>query len=250
MKIAIVSPALPPSLDGIGDHSSFLATEIARRDDVLILTAQRDSRPLDGVAIKTVFSTREPRSVSAILPAVEAWRPDWMIVQYQPFAYGRWGFNPYLPLVVRTIRKRLPDVRIALMMHEPYVPITCWQFALMTTWQRWQLWMLGRHSNHVFCSIDHWADKFSAWFPGTPVTHLPVGSNIDRLPMTRDEARARLEIAKDTLVVGIFGTVHVSRLLNHPRIVAEEAIKAGRKVVALYIGPNRERVAASLKDIP
>jgi len=117
------------------------------------------------------------------MSAIETDTPDWLLLQYNPFSYGRWGLNLDLPLVIRDIKRRQPFIRIALMGHEPFVPISNWRSAIMTTWQRWQLWMLGRSADVVFFSIQPWARKFQTWWPNKPVLHLPVGSNIPRLPI-------------------------------------------------------------------
>src|SRR5207244_1468495 len=114
----------------------------------------------------------QPRSTAQIGRCVEADRPDWVLLQYNPFSYGRWGLNPYLPLVMWRLRRRCPETRFALLVHEPFVPITSWKFAIETVWQRWQLWLLGQNADLIFFSIEPWAQRFRSWFPHKPVLHL------------------------------------------------------------------------------
>jgi glycosyltransferase involved in cell wall biosynthesis len=251
MTIHIIAAALPPQLNGIGDYTAQLAAAMAGsiRLKVLTVTGQ-PHRPIPGVAIEPVFSIAEPHSVRQIARHVEADRPDWLLLQYQPFAYGRWGLNPHLPLTIADIKRRSPETRIAVMVHEPFVRIECWKTAIQTSWQRWQLWKLGRSADLMLFSIEAWARTFRSWFPEKPVLHLPVGSNIPLVRMPRDEIRARLRIPEQTMVLGLFGTTHPSRLLLPVRRAAETAQRAGWDVLVLYMGPHALRLREAMGNLP
>ncbi len=246
MKIHIISAALPPQLDGIGDYTALLAAELARSATVTVLTGAQRPNPIPDVRVETAFSADDPRSVWNLAARVAADPPDWVLLQYNPFSYGRWGLNLHLPFVMRQIKRRHPQTRFALMVHEPFVPIISPQFAVMAAWQRWQLWALGRCADRVFFSIDPWAKRFQTWFPHTQVRHLPVGSNISRVPIIRAEARARLGIEDATVVLGIFGTASSGRLLGTLRNAANALRQAGHSVQVLYVGPNRDKICEAL----
>lgn len=250
IRIAMIAAALPPQLDGIGDYTANLAAELAKSVCVTVLTGQEAHYcPIPGVAIEPTFSARHTRSVWRIAERAAADRPDWALLQYNPFSYGRWGLNLHLPLVMRALRKNLPGTRIAVMVHEPFVPVINARFAIMTTWQRWQLWMLGRNADVLFFSIEAWAKRFAQWFPGKPVSHLPVGSNIPRVPIPREEARSRLGIRDEAVVLGLFGTMHGSRLLDRVRGAAEAVCGTGREALLLYMGPQGPAVRRALGGI-
>ena len=250
VKITIISAAQPPELDGIGDYSARVAAELARTQDVLVLTGTASPDPIPGVRIETVFSPDTPSSVRRIAEFVEANPPDWVLLQFQQFSYGKWGLNPYLPLAMRRIKRRCPHTKMAWMAHEDFVPIISWKFAVMTIWQRWQFWMLGRTADVVFFSIDPWVRQYRSWFPGKPVVHLPVGSNMPVAAITRSEARARLGIVDGTLVFGVFGTAHSSRLLPFIRDAVAAAYDKDPNVLALYIGPHSKAVCDALSGLP
>jgi glycosyltransferase involved in cell wall biosynthesis len=261
VNIALAYPALPPTLDGIGDHTARLAAELSTRAQVSVLTGE-EQEPTEisgvsidegfGVSVHEAFSIARPQSVRRLMHAVQKVAPDWLMLQYNPFGYGRWGLNPYLPLAVRSIKrlKRLRRTKIALMVHEPFVPVESWKFAIMTTWQRWQLWMLGRSADVVLFSIEPWANRFRSWWPNKPVLHLPVGSNIPRMSISRTDARERNAIREHTTVIGVFGTAHPSRMLNRVRDAAKEVLRYSKDDVLLYIGPGGEKVQAVLRGIP
>ena len=246
MKIHIIAAALPPQLDGIGDYTACLATELAHSAHVTILTGSPQPTPIAGVHIKTAFSANDPASVRTVAAFVTEDKPDWVLLQYNPFAYGRWGLNLHLPEILCRLRRSLPNMRLAVMVHEPFVPIVTVQFAVMATWQRWQLWRLGQVADVLFFSIDPWAKRFGKWFPGKPVYHLPVGSNIRRVPITRPEARARLGIPPGAIVLGLFGTASSGRLLDRAKAALDALRSDGIPVQFLYVGPDTAAICAAL----
>jgi glycosyltransferase involved in cell wall biosynthesis len=149
------------------------------------------------------------------------------------------------------VRDRSPGTRLAIMYHETYVPVENWKFAVMTTWQRYQFWRLGRAADTLLFSTHRWAEVHRPWFRDKPVFHLPVGSNVPREPITSSQARSRLGIADDEVVLGVFGTAHVSRLFTTLNAAARAVQAAGRRVRVLYVGPGGAVVRASLDaDIP
>ncbi len=169
---------------------------------------------------------------------VAADRPDWLLLQYNPFSYGRRGLNLSLPRVVRASSGTSPGTRFALFAHEQFVPVHDWKHAVMTTWQRWQFRQLGRAADVIFSSIDVWAAGNRRRFPGTPVVHMPVGSNLPRVAIGRAEARARLGLTDGDAVLGVFGRTHNSRLMAPLGHAIAAARAAGHRPVLLYIGPD------------
>ena len=148
LRMTLVASALPPRLDGIGDYTALLSIELAQTSFVLnvgILSSNRTAAdPLDGVTIRGVFDPDIPSSAYGLLDAIIEEKPDWVVLQYNPFSYGRRGLNLQLPRAMSQIKQRSPRTRLAIMFHETYVPLTRFNFAVMTTWQRWQFYQLGR----------------------------------------------------------------------------------------------------------
>jgi len=251
LKIYIIAAALPPALDGIGDYTALLALEIARSHTVTILTGQAQPTPIAGVVVETLFSVSESASVRDLIARIESGPPDWVLLQYNPFSYGRWGCNLHLPGVIAEIKRRCPKTRITVMMHEYFAePVDNWRFAIMNTWQRWQFWSLGQSADLLFFSMEASAHRFQRWFPRTPCRHLPVGSNLPHVSLKRSEARARLGIETQTLVFGLFGSAHISRLLNWARLAAEAVAANGHDVCVLYVGPDQHKVCQALGSVP
>jgi len=250
MKLSILFPAFPPALDGIGDYTARLAVTLADRCDVTVITAQQDAEPVPGVQLRLVPPLDTPAGRSAVEKVVVADAPDWLLIQFNQFSYGRWGLNPLFPLAIRRLRRRCPALRIAVMFHEDFVPITSWKFAAMTTWQRWQFWMLGRQADHVFFSIEPWAERYRSWFPHAPVTALPVGSNIPNQKVSYNDARVALGIAPDQFVAGVFGTAGPSRLLSLIRAATDALAARVPSLLVLYVGPHGSAIRDALGPIP
>jgi glycosyltransferase involved in cell wall biosynthesis len=251
LNIDIISAALPPQVDGIGDYTAALSQQLARTARVSVLTAVgRQYTEITGVNIKPCFSVTEPRSFWRLRRHVQEDPPDWVLLQYNPFSYGRWGLNVYLPLVLGSIHRTCPKTRLAVMVHEPFVPLTNWKYLVESAWQRPQLWMLGRSADVVFFSIQTWTERLRSWCPARHCFHLPVGSNIPVVPTARSEARARLGIPDQTLVIGLFGSADRTRLLELLRAGVRAGRDAGQEVLVLYMGAQGDVVRRELGDTP
>ena len=248
--VHLVFPRLPPAPDGIGDYTACLAEALAARCSVKILTAQEAPAPIPGVAVQRAFSLEPPRGVQALLDAVAEDPPDWIVVQYNPFSYGRWGFNPHLPRTARALKRKHPSVRLAVMVHEVAPPWLNARLALMTSWQLAQLWTLGRAADVLCVAIEPWRAPFRRWFGNTPVYHLPVGSNMPYHPAPRAEARRRLGIGDPTFVVGVFGTAHPTRLMGFVRDAVAALRRETPDVLVLYVGPHGDTVRQLLGGLP
>ena len=249
-RVHLVFPALPPRLDGIGDHTARLAEALAHHVPTAILTAEAHPEAVPGVAVRRAFSEGGPAGLGGLPGAVAADVPDWLVLQYNPFSYGRWGWNPRLPRLVRRLKAEHPALRLAVVVHEVAPPLLNWRLGLMTTWQLAQLWSLGRAADVVFAAIEPWVAPFGRWFGSTPVVHLPVGSNVPFRAVDRAEARQALDLPDPAFVVGVFGTAHPTRLLGHVRAAVEALRTAGADARVLYVGPDGGAVRARLGGLP
>ena len=210
--------------DGIRDYSQMLTEALGRRPVEVELRIQRAGlRGLRGW-LRTVRALRRSGPTTAI------------VLQYNPFCFARWGFAPWLPIWILALRLSRHRPRIAVMVHEPYVPMESWRWVLMGAWQHLQLAAVRIGADSVFASIDPWVRRLEAEPPMSPVRHLPVGSNFPDARSARVEERRRLGAGDETLVVTSFGG-------NHPGWLAEYVVDAinaiadsGRPMIFLSIG--------------
>ncbi len=249
MKVHFMVAALPPFIDGIGDYTANLARQVATvlgPGRVKIYAGQPASSPIEGVEIEGCFSAARRASVTAVLKSVVQDEPDWLVLEYSPFSFGKHGLNPFLPLIIWRLRKQCPRLKLALMIHEPFTGLGSCKEAVMTMWQRPQLWALGQAADVIFCSITAWKERFSRWFRRRPVLHLPVSSNIPLETLSHGCARERIGIPKTTLLFGLFGTARHHAMLGWIRRSLEDLANKGREVAVLYIGPHREFIGKAL----
>lgn len=159
---------------------------------------------------------------------------DALLVQYNPFAYGRRGVAPQLPLHVARFRREA-RARIALMVHEPYVPADSVRTGLMHGWQRLQLTALMFAADVIFASMERWVRELAAQWPKRATFHLPVGSNLPDMRAARERQRERLEI-DGHVVLTTFGSGHPSRRLDFVAAAANSVAETGKPVVLFNLG--------------
>lgn len=167
---------------------------------------------------------------------------DALVVQYNPFSFGRWGFAPRLPLFLARLRRMRRRPRIAVMFHETYVDMRSPSWALMGSWQRAQLIAVQAVADVQLCSIQRWTERLRRTARGRPVHHLPVASNLPDARVDRSRARRRLGVHADTLVLSCLGLRDPGRLQGHVLTAAHEAGAATSSVVLLDLGPGERSV--------
>lgn len=238
MRIDFAFPALPPALNGVGDHTALTARLMAESGhEVRILCATGPHALVSGVTVVPCMTGCLPWTARKLAPAVKAAAPDWLILQYASFAWGRWGLNPLLERLVRSVA----PTRVALLCHENYPPGGTFRATLMSLAQRRQLRSLGRGSDLVLFTTEGWVDAYTPWFPATPVGHAPIGSNLPASSLDREQARARLGLRPADLVIGLFGALGNGR--NERVLVAglTAAASSNSRTVALYVGSTAEQ---------
>lgn len=165
----------------------------------------------------------------------------WFVLQYNPFSYARRGVAPALVRGVATLRRRT-GAAFALCIHEPWTYVHDWRSLAMAAGQRAQLQLLLALADRVLVTTETHARRIGL---GDSALHLPVGSNITPLELSRAEARSRLGI-EEQLVLTTFGRSHPSRALDHVEAAIEEVARTrGRGGVTVF---NLGRDAPALRS--
>jgi glycosyltransferase involved in cell wall biosynthesis len=219
-RVSIVYPKRKVLTDALSDHSGQLARALRAHAEV------------EGESLSPW--SRRLREADAV------------IVQYNPFSYGHWGFAPSLILALLSLRLRRARPRIALMVHEPYVPMTNWRLVLMGLWQRLQLRIVAAAADHVFCSTELFARELATKRYSRNVSHLPVASNLPDMRGSRAEERERLGVSDGSLVIAMLGTGHPSRLPGHLERAVKAIARRSDGVTVLNLGDG----AAALRGLP
>ena len=174
--------------------------------------------------------------------------PRWLLLQYNPFSYGRWGVAPGLIQEVLTFRRRT-GVPVAVSVHEAWVDPgergrAPWRSALMGTYQHAQLASLLRLADVVMAATQALARKV-----GHHALHVPVGSNVAPRAISRGDARQLLGL-RDEFVVALFGGGHPSRALEYAtaaiELLAHARGPAAVKVLNLGVGAPRLQLSRAI----
>lgn len=240
MRIGLLSAAFPPDFDGIGDYTYWLASALAERGvQTSVWTSTGKKRvAYEGVEVHPFFALEKPQSVERLPELLgRAASIDWLVVQYNPFGYGKWGYCPWLVRMLRRL-KRTGKGRVAVMFHETQVPDRPFKLWVMRQWQNRQLRDLARLAETIFVSTTRWESEIRTVAPKTICHHLPVGSNLPCSPLSREAAREALRIPPDTFVVGMFGSSHPSRMTDWMGAAVRAAGSVHEKALVLYVGKD------------
>ena len=167
---------------------------------------------------------------------IDAGEYDAVVLQYNAFMYGKWGFAPWLPWKLLTLKRANPRMRIGLMVHEPYVPMADWKWMLMGAWQRAQLEAARFSADIVFASIEVWAWMLQDKRPFRPAVHLPVASNLPDRRSARAAMREHLKVADDDIVLASLSTGPAGRLFDYVVHSVNVLTTESRKTVVLNLG--------------
>jgi hypothetical protein len=226
MRIALVCRQSPDAVDAIRDHAVLLAAALRAHGaevDLHLRTPDRSWLVEPGGSVRT--------QLTAGLAGYDA-----VLLQYNPFMWGRWGFAPWLPLELWRLRLRRSRPRLALILHEPFVPMTGWRWTLMGLWQRAQLGAVRAATDIVFVSIEAWTRRLRRWLPRRRTIHLPVGSTIPDGSAAREDERRTLGAGADDLVVATIDTGGSSWSSTPVRAALARIAADGPRVLLLVLG--------------
>ncbi len=246
MRTGLLCAAYPPSVDGIGDYTHLLAQHLNRQSEVEVYTGFQNSyTPAEGVSVSGIFDPSRPATIRNLGKALGEKPPiDRLIVQYNPFGFGPRGFNPWLPMTLARLRGRLS---LSVMFHETYVPCGTAAQCGMRIWQIPQFYFMSRIADSTYASCSRWLPAIRR-ATGREAVQLPVGSNVVRSKLSREEARARLEIGSKALVLGVFGSAHPSRLLDWIAQASSRLQSRVPEVLIVYVGADGEKLRAAAGD--
>jgi glycosyltransferase involved in cell wall biosynthesis len=233
LNIGLVFPRLPPAFDAIGEHTHRLAKALSVIARVRVFA--EDPAPQGAPYAHSLL-----QSTPADLPGAVASHPvDWLVVQYNPFSYARRGIGTGVRRALQEIRSRSAATRTALLIHEKGSDPDSVKLRIYGAAHRWELHRMLPRFDHVITTTGAWT-KVLEDVSGSKVPLLPVGSNINRQPITRNEARRALGIG-DSLVVSTFGKMHNSRLGSWVRDAAVRP--TDKRLSWVHIGPESARVS-------
>ncbi len=258
IRWAILTGEYPPDPGGVSDYTQLIACGLAAAGDEVRVYAPPRRGSVDpddlGVAVHRLPGRFGPRSLVLLERLLAKYpRPDRILVQYVPHAFGYKAMNLPFALWVATRLRRVAPVWV--MFHEVVFPFR-WRpvtHALLGTATRVMARLLAGAADRVFVSVPAWGPLLKRYCPrAKPAEWLPVPCNVgtDADPIAVAAVRARFAPA-DCSLVGHFGTFGplIADLLV-PAVV--ELLRLAPAAAVLLIGRGsdrcRERLIAAHPD--
>jgi glycosyltransferase involved in cell wall biosynthesis len=221
-SIAVVYAERPEATDAIRAHSQ------------LLVRALTESSVVDATFVSWPRAWRSRHGSGSVRLSDLA--VDAIILAYNPFSYGRWGFAPRLCLQALRLRMARRAPRFWLVVHEPFVPMINWRWTIMGAWQRLQLWTLAACAESVLVTTEGWRARVYPWRARAPVGKLPVGSNLPDMRAERESTRSSHGWTNEEVVMAAFGTADPARLTSHVAAAANRVSRANVQVTVLNLG--------------
>lgn len=263
MKLTFICGSLEPGADGVGDYTRMLAGEISRRGHSCQLLALNDFK-ITSYADSIVTQDDDGMSVVRLSPrlswtvrlqeaqkAVDAFRPDWVSLQFVCFAFHQKGLIGRLGVRLLPLRE---NHRMHIMFHELWLgeeSINTLKFRLLGMMQKQCiLWLMSVLKPEI---INTHAPNYLARLDrvGIQAKKLQLFGSIpdvpgDAWPLLQSRAREQgLDLSatprKKLWLGGIFGLVHpewkTEPLFTH---LKEAALCAGKRWVIVAFGDNNK----------
>lgn len=209
---AILTGEYPPQPGGVADYTRLVAAGLAAAGDAVTVYAPPSvGAPIfdPGVTVHTLPDHFGACGLLALDRALSAApRPDRILIQYVPHAYGCRAMNlPFAAWVGFRARQVAP---VWVMFHEVMYPLQAgqpWRHAILGRVTRAMARQLARVADRVFVSIPAWGRWLCRIAPSArPAEWLPVPSVIPHDPAASRVAAVHRHHADGAELIGHFGT--------------------------------------------
>lgn len=249
---AILTGEYPPQPGGVSDYTRLVAEGLAGAgDEVAVYAPPQGLGPdpaVPGVRVRRLPDRFGPRGLSWLNRELTRDRPDRVLLQYVPHAFGLKAMNlPFATWVARRARRVAP---IWVMFHEVAFPFVRrpLRHNILAVVNRVMARAVAGAADRVLVSIPGWGPILRQVCPGArPAEWLPVPCVVATAadPCLVAAARSRHVPDLASLLIGHFGTFGrmIIELLE-PAVV--ELLKADSRARVLLIGRGSERYRAQI----
>lgn len=255
MRISFLAPRLPPAVCGVADHTRLLADEM-HGQGAEVAFIHCDAALASGASLPGPVNrwTGGSEALESYLAQQQA---DWLWVQFSNYGYSRWGAPYSLGRDLRSVRRRMPGVRLAIYLHETHCLPRQLGFKgpILSRWQRHTVAAVTRLGDLAFVSVAPYERRVIDEYGVDPskVFRLPIGSNIppaNLTPEERSRQRRNLGWADGDVVGVIFGAYPTQvRALRRFQEVIVRGIRAGILQRVVCVGGDGPVTPPELLDL-
>ncbi|RYY07743.1 MAG: glycosyltransferase family 1 protein [Sphingobacteriaceae bacterium] len=215
MKLIFLCGSLEPGVDGVGDYTRRLATELIKQGHqiaALALDDQFTDKPIDHIEIADTIELpvyRIPSKLSADKRFkladewIENFNPEWLSLQFVPFSFNAKG----LPFGLSTQLSKFKGRKWHIMFHELWIGMEEGSTLKRIIWGKVQKFLIKKLIKKLNPSSMHTQTKLyqiQLAKLGFKVDYLPLFSNIPKIDTINTEEH---QINNKITFVN-FGTIH------------------------------------------
>lgn len=239
---AILTGEYPPRSGGVADYTQLVARALMAAGDAVRVYASADAQAaapdadVPTIRLPDQFGIRGLAELDRQLRAVD--RPDRILIQYVPHAYGYKAMNVAFAAWVSARAQKIAPVWT--MFHEVAYPLEAGRplrHQVLARVNRAMAKSIANASERVFVSIPAWSETLKIIAPNAPHGKwLPVPSNIPDTAVAESilSIRASLGTAA-TQIIGHFGSYGAASV-NLLRPVVVQALQRLPNAMGLFIG--------------
>lgn len=188
MKICFIVGAYPTMKCGVGDYTSVLAEELAKKgNEVHVITSEKaDCSKAKNVVVHSIVKVWKLRAIPGIIKELRKIRPDVVNIQYPSDEYYRRCVS-LLPPIIKDIIK----CKVTITIHE-------YDYFNMKEKKSFRdkvrLYLNFYKLDRVITVEEKFINRIKADYPKTDIVHIPISANI---PKSEASDEVLIKIKKD-----------------------------------------------------
>lgn len=244
MKVSIVCPSWPPSLEGEGEHALQIGERLSERGHIVSVLTNRQAFPRRpaALAVHAIMTGWRWRNLSSLLRSLRRQQPDAVLLVFTPWQFGNHPMVTFLPTLLRWLR---PSARLLVLFESSRTPPpgnvavrlgrkilesltgargASYDFGTLLR-DSAAVAVLGPSILDSLVSHAEGLAQRALVIPPSPLVASPTAASL--APRERARIRAALGIDSDALVLAYFGYVYrgkgLETLLEAMRLLLQDS---------------------------
>ena len=200
MKICFIVGAYPTMKCGVGDYTSVLAEELAKKgNEVHVITSDRASNKSQNVVVHNIVKEWKLSAIKPIVKELKRIKPDVVNIEYPSDEYFRITVTLLPPIIKRSIK-----CKVTITIHEYDYFDTSVKKSLKDKIRLY----LNFHKLDTIISVEkQYIERIKRDCPKGNIVHIPISSNIPKSNAEKEELKElKLKYGiDDKKVISYFG---------------------------------------------